>query len=361
MVNLGRNSIDSKMLSWLRFPLAVLIVFIHTDYSHNPQNAVYYVGKFLSDGVSVVAVPTFFFISGYLFFSRYDSFGLKEYTSVITRKFHTLVAPYLLWISVVYYSYGFYSGQVTHINLSPSELYKIFWASSDGIVTTSPLGYKFSLLSIPSGVGALWFVRDLIVCMLLSPIIWMIIKRLKMWSIVFFSIPYFCFIGIPIIGFGHSALFFFPMGAVFSICGKNISDFTIKWGKTCFVIFAILFLSKYILDINLIKTYSVLLQCVILAGIGAVLYLSYIFLKYERSATWIILLGEASFFIYVCHQLPIFLLLHPITETFNNIPGGETIAYFFSWGFRLTIVTGSFFILKKFCPKLLSVLVGGRS
>ena len=324
------------MLSWLRFPLAVLIVFIHTDYSHNPQNAVYYVGTFLSDGVSVVAVPTFFFISGYLFFSRYDSFGLKEYTSVITRKFHTLVVPYLLWISVVYYSYGFYSGQVTHINLSPSELYKIFWASSDGIVTTSPLGYKFSLLSIPSVVGALWFVRDLIVCMLLSPIIWMIIKRLKMWSIVFFSIPYFCFIGIPIIGFGHSALFFFPMGAVFSICGKNISDFTIKWGKTCFVIFAILFLSKYILDIN-------------------------IFLKYERSATWIILLGEASFFIYVCHQLPIFLLLHPITETFNNIPGGETIAYFFSWGFRLTIVTGSFFILKKFCPKLLSVLVGGRS
>jgi fucose 4-O-acetylase-like acetyltransferase len=352
------------MLSWLRYPLALLIVFIHTGYpTDNPTEPAYYIGKLLSEGVAVIAVPTFFFISGYLFFAKYKTFGWTEYASAMRRKFFSLAVPYIIWIALIYYSYGFYSGQLTGINLSPSELYKIFWAFSDGYVVTSIFGYKFSILSFPSGAQGLWFVRDLMVAMLLSPIIWCICKRCKLWSIILFLIPYFLYIGIPIQGFGLTALCFFPIGAALSINGVNLLELSKRCGKYFLIAFTILLSTKYILDILHIH-YSyynrILLQLVICTGIVAALSISHYMLRYTKSAEIICKLGEASFFIYIFHSTPLFLLLNPIITWLSNSLWGGVLAYFFSWGFRVFACTALYFLMKKICPTLLSILVGGR-
>lgn len=336
MIELKRDSVESRMLSWLRFPLATLIVFIHTDFPYDdPSHPAFYVGKLLSEGLAQIAVPTFFFISGYLFFARYERFGWKEYWSAMKKKFFSLAIPYMLWIALVYYAYGFYSGQVTYVDLRPSELYKIFWAAGDGYVATSVFGYKFSILSTPSGVGVLWFVRDLMVAMLLSPVIWWIVRRCRLWSIILFIIPYVFYIAIPIKGFGLAALCFFPLGATFSICGINISKVTVKWGKWTLIVFSVLLLGKYALDIQQIHYHRILSQAVILTGIGAAMYISCYSLRYTRFSKWICLLGEASFFIYVGHAVPIFLLLSPITQYFSNSLGGRYLRIFSVGAFAL--------------------------
>ena len=69
----------SKVIDWLRFPLMVMVVMIHVslckemDYSlpinEMPISAV--IWYLLAHGICWAAVPTFFFISGYLFF--YDT------------------------------------------------------------------------------------------------------------------------------------------------------------------------------------------------------------------------------------------------------------------------------------------------
>lgn len=361
MIELKRDSTESQMLSWLRFPLAALIVFIHTGYpSDDPSQPAFYIGKLLSDGIASIAVPTFFFISGYLFFIRYKQFGFHEYADVLRKKFFSLVIPYVLWIAFVYYGYGFYSGQISHISFNPSDLYRVFWAESDGYIATSIFGYKFSILSAPSGIGVLWFVRDLIVAMVLSPVIWSVVKICRMWSVLIFLLPYIFFIAIPIKGFGLAALCFFPIGATFSICSKNILEFVLKWGKWSLIAFCILLLAKYMLDIQQMHSHRILGQLVILAGIGAVLYISYKSLKHTKSSKWICILGESSFFIYVGHALPIFFLLSPLTRELSNSRLGGIIAYFLSWGIRIIIVVATFFLMKKICPRILSVLVGGR-
>lgn len=228
MIDLFHGSHTSKVLEIMRFPLAALIVFIHTSFSPDKTDLSFYLGNLITQSIATVAVPTFFFISGYLFFAKYTTFGWKEYSNAIRKKILTLAVPYFLWIAIVYYGMGVLTGFKN--GPEPWDLYRIFWAESDGIVAKSLFGYSFSILSTPSALGVLWFVRDLMVAMLLTPIMWYIVKHLKMWSIIFFLIPYFLFLAVPVKGFGLVALCFFPIGATFSICGKDIVNVVTGWG-----------------------------------------------------------------------------------------------------------------------------------
>ena len=94
----------------------------------------------------------------------------------------------------------------------------------------SVFGYEFSILSSPSAIGVMWFIRDLMVAMVLSPIVWWIVRRMRMWSLVVFFLPYILYIGVPVQGFGLAALCFFPAGATFSICGKDVVQSLTRWG-----------------------------------------------------------------------------------------------------------------------------------
>lgn len=362
MINLSRDSRTSRTLSFLRFPLAALIVFIHTGFSNDTADPSFWFGKLLSEGVANVAVPAFFFISGYLFFAKYDNFGCHEYLHAMKRKFLTLGVPYLLWIALVYYGMGAY----THFIGSPHpwEFYKIFWASSDGYVAKSIFGYEFSILSAPSGMGVLWFIRDLLVAMALSPLIWMIVRKFRMWSVILFLIPYFLYIAIPIQGFGLVALCFFPIGATFSICGKTLEVRRRGIQLVILTIFLVLLLTKFILDINSIHYHRIINQLMIISGVAASIVIGDIIMncaKMDNISKWICFIGEASFFIYVGHALPIFNLLNKILTMLQDIPiVGYTLYYFLYWGLRLAIVTTTYFCMKRYCPRILSVLVGGR-
>ena len=78
---------DSKVISFLRFPLTFLVVMQHCkgEIANNISwqelswiNIYYSVKIFFSGGISFVAVPAFFFISGYLFFAMLKNSGAKH-------------------------------------------------------------------------------------------------------------------------------------------------------------------------------------------------------------------------------------------------------------------------------------------
>lgn len=43
-MNIEKNSIESKALNFMRFPLASLIVLLHTGITCGPENFTYYLG-----------------------------------------------------------------------------------------------------------------------------------------------------------------------------------------------------------------------------------------------------------------------------------------------------------------------------
>lgn len=101
----------SESISWLRFPLVLMVVFIHssgfgefqTDSFNFSALADINLYDFLRILVSrilcQVAVPLFFIISGYLFYTKFDiqgwSWGI--WIKKIKSRTYTLLIPYLSW------------------------------------------------------------------------------------------------------------------------------------------------------------------------------------------------------------------------------------------------------------------------
>ena len=85
----------SKVIDSLRFPMAVLVVLIHSY-----MTGVGLVGKLLYDVITRVAVPTFFLISGFLFYKRLEQWKWDVWKIKVKKRVWTLVVPYFVWISL---------------------------------------------------------------------------------------------------------------------------------------------------------------------------------------------------------------------------------------------------------------------
>lgn len=77
-LNNGRNTVAGRVISFLRFPLIVLILFIHSNFStvsgaFAQQTVATAVSQYVSGTIAPVALWAFFFISGMLFSMRAHS------------------------------------------------------------------------------------------------------------------------------------------------------------------------------------------------------------------------------------------------------------------------------------------------
>ena len=111
--NIG--SLNSRVISYLRFPLCVAVVLIHININtkdcESPLlfNNTYYL---FSQILPRVAVPLFFVFSGFLFFSKLDQFSLYDYREKLLKRINTLFIPYMFWnaVLIVYTLLGAYCG-----------------------------------------------------------------------------------------------------------------------------------------------------------------------------------------------------------------------------------------------------------
>lgn len=98
----------SESINMLRFPLAILVVFVHgfgadIDVSELHASdltglAVYdYIRLFFSVVIARSAVPIFFIISGYLLFRKVEEYSKQVYVGKLKKRWHSLVIPYFSW------------------------------------------------------------------------------------------------------------------------------------------------------------------------------------------------------------------------------------------------------------------------
>ena len=88
----------SETIGVLRFPLMVCVVLIHVDIP-NLRNYLFVdiLDSYLLESFVVIAVPLFFFISGYLFFSGTENFGYVEYVNKLQKRMMRLLVPFVFW------------------------------------------------------------------------------------------------------------------------------------------------------------------------------------------------------------------------------------------------------------------------
>ncbi len=150
---------------------------------------------------------------------------------------------------------------------------------------------------------SLWFIRDLIIACLVAPLIWIFVRYTRIWGVLALAAVWFFVAGSPFYNL------WFTLGAWAAVCqGENADRL----------------LSK--------------IHC------RAPLH----------AAAW-------CFFVYLYHYIPIISLKKLLGAAFN--PTG-TLAligtYLLTAILTLGLVTGLFFLLKKFFPRLTGILVGGK-
>lgn len=365
---LDRTSHISRCISWLQFPLALLVILMHTDvtYDHSDPSSV--LNAFLCWPMPAAALPAFFFISGYLFFAGRDTFAWKDYGHAMRKKFFTLLLPYLLWISIAYLSTIFIQG-ADHAP-EPTDIRNIYWDGRPIQPEHSLFGYTFHMFGMPGGFGVMWFVRDLMVMMLFTPLIWMIGKTLGKLAIFLILIAIITHSGIP--GFGIRGPWYFILGSLFAICNIDFMPVLRRFGRPIIALWLVMCLvfgwMVWSFDLHHLLNgplSTIFRDCTALVGVFALFAMASYALsdkRFDRVNRLLLFLSPTSFFMYVVHPLPVIELLGHVTDFLITDPRWQlTAAFFWFIAVRLTLIPAIYFLMLRFCPKTLDLITGRRT
>lgn len=231
------DAILSKTVDWLRFPLVVLVVFIHCGTSSIDMEAMHqapftmehiflWVQILITRRLAGLAVPCFFLFSGYYFFHKVKDFSWSTYKAKVKKRWRTLIIPYLLWnglfvLDIILKKIAAFvvkGKPLSNIAVWLQEnSYHLFWDYAGLGEETNVWGYtimRYGPIDAP-----LWFLRDLIVLVLLSPLIYWLVKKGGFLFVSILGMAYVLNLGVPCSGFTPNAVFFFSLGAYFSLSG----------------------------------------------------------------------------------------------------------------------------------------------
>ncbi|NTJ44398.1 acyltransferase [Agrobacterium larrymoorei] len=155
----------------MRILLISGIVFVHVP--HNPETSPFlgvygffdWLRVFLGDALFRIGVPCLSAISGYLLFRR----GMKafDYTATIKSKTKTVLLPFLLWNGALFLAVLL----IQRVGLGVGYFPDLWNASPREMIS-----HGAAIEELPVNVP-LYFLRDLFVCILLSPLLAFCVKR----------------------------------------------------------------------------------------------------------------------------------------------------------------------------------------
>lgn len=376
----------SQTISFLRFPLIVAVVYIHfnisrkgisvhgINYGTDNPDWYYFTINLVSSVIASIAVPLFFFISGYLFFFQKE-FNRREYLLKLQKRIKTLLIPYLLWnlIAIIFqvvrlipfFSSIFPGAYKSEIHLSFIRVFNTFFNNTDtnGIIVC-PIEYTMTeIINEPFPIDIpLWYIRDLMVMIIISPIIYWMIKKFHVWYVVGLCVIW--YLGnliIPDGGYIHmlfTSTFFFSWGSTYSIMRI---DFVETMQKVRYL--TILYIPIAIFDTQTLFTeYNIYIHKLgILFGIIAVINIASQIVK-SGKVTINHLLLNSTFFIFALHKLIIddvakvvFSLLHLPDSTFVMFTLYVVIPLI-----TICVCVLLYKLIKQRLPFLCFLLTGGR-
>ena len=199
----------SGKLKVISFVSMLLVVFRHAYNLGENLNIAkedcysFFIQVFISSGFTSIAVPVFFSISGYfLFLNKKQSF--KNYRLVLSKRFSSLVIPYLFW-SISWFLLYFFKDLFIR---GGADNYTLNYIINQVFINPIPLQF--------------WFIRDLFVLVIVSPLIYFLIKYSQGFIVFFFAIIWYLNV---LISLNESiALLYFSIGSYLGINGINLKS-----------------------------------------------------------------------------------------------------------------------------------------
>lgn len=343
---------DKKLASIPIFKLILIVgvVIIHCNILNVVPSEPGNYGLSISELIVLftrVCVPSFFIISGYLFFNNVDKFTPSVYRSKLISRVRTLLVPYVLWnlfcvlLFLVKVKYLHFNG------LGIIEGDKIYWGR-----------FLEGFVFIPEAYGmpyafAFWFIRNLMAFVVLTPLVWVMARRWVVFGLFVIFITIF-----EVSTFGIE---WFVLGAAFGIHKIPLNAFNKKW---VLAVSGILYASTTVLRFPDILPDNVLSALVfdlqVLSGFCFLYDVSCLWVRFSRN-NLMKLLCEATFFIYAFHQCYVTVNLKFWCHLYGCHTSITTLLAFFSAILALLLTSVAVYIvLRELCPRLLTVITGGR-
>lgn len=375
---MSRNNLRSQSLDLLRFPLAVVVLTIHTfntdgftlqgvSISLKNMPILLEINHFIDGFLRGQSVPIYYFISGFVFF-----LGVKltkeKYFQKLKNRVKTLLIPYLIWNIVAAliillkflpcFSSLFPNLIKVQLDFSLPAILEIFWDhSKDMIIMPLTENETVSNNIYPLNVP-LWFVRDLMIVVLCTPILYWILNRTRYYFVLMLGVLWFtlCYWDLGHINQLLTAFFFFSWGAYMSINQKDMMHEFGRFFKTSMLLYPLLAL-LYVLSIHYFPIFSDTIKRL---NVFVGLFFAY------NASSWLLkhhickvkpFLAASSFFIYITHCLIcndllklFFYLFRPATDL------GMFSIYVLAVLTTIATLLSVFYLLRRYTPRLLKVM-----
>ena len=297
-----------------------------------------------TNGLTGVAVPMFFLISGLLFFKGVNH--VNDCLPKIRKRVRSLLVPYVIWnaIFVLWYLIlqnlpgvgGFINNDIVGKVLTQdigSDIYELLW---------KPVNFP------------LWFLRDLMIMVVVSPVLFYLIKYLK-WGA-----PLLVLLVSPCVNLHVSP--FFLLGGCIAI-HSNLEKIDSKLvGGGIMTIATLIYFGNAITRLFTEYNHPYVSFIVYLCGVIFIWRLyDMICIFSVRKPVFLHKILGYSFFIYLFHE-PVFNIIKKVNlRILGEYEWSLILLYFMNPIILCVISVAVAKLMQKFIPKTYSVLVGGRS
>jgi len=369
-----QKELCSKTIDFVRFPLAVMVVFIHScfgkiditeiDFANLTSIDVYNLVRItFSHVLTHIAVPLFFLISGYLFFVRLSTWDWSVWRRKMKSRFHTLVIPYIIWCIL------FVCKQVLlkwHHNIPIIEWFDkkgwlhLLWDSQQwGDDRTNWFGGLIPHMTSPELVP-MWFLRDLIVVVALTPAIYWIIKKTRGGFVAVMALLYLSKVWVDIHGLTITTIFFFSFGACLSIYQKNLLTEFARIRIPAYIIALIFLFATVCYDGVNTRIGNILHPVYVIFGVISAINISRWLIESGRCKVNRFL-TDSCFFVFAFHVF----ILDESRRLVYKLVGDDgalllTVRYFLTPIIAITLCLAVYYVLRRWFPWISRTLNGGR-
>ncbi len=361
------TDLQSRTIDTLRFPLMLGVVFIHSafmsyfypdgrtvfDLENMP---VYSLAAYIfSDNLGQIAVPLFFFMSGYLFFyGNGGGFGWRGYLVKLKKRCRTLLVPYVVW-NVVYAlcflaAQEFFpeamSGRIKPLSESGVlDILNLFWGVGNG---DSPIAGQF------------WFIKYLMLMVVAAPLFYLLIARCPRAVVFAVAVAGVADNLFDVSGLWYTPVLFFGWGAYYSINGKEFVFSFRRIGNVALLLYpAVLALNILLFHLSGENPRLSLNVGVYVGLVAAVRAVS--LLVGRRNFRVRAFFPRSSFFLFACHGIMCATLCKIAVKVVPADCDLMAVAVYFSIVFGVTAVClAAYYVMDKYLPKLTAVITGGR-
>lgn len=319
--------------------LIIMVVYIHSYYLEAEQYSIALFLQKLTGGICRIANCMFFCISGYLFTRNIHT--IQEVGLKLMKRIRTLLIPYMLWnvIFVLWYVVLALIPGLSRFNNSSDMLDGYFGGT---------LWESFYNLFVKPAAFQLWFLRDLLVMLALTPLLWWITQ--KSWIVAVIA----AFVTVYV--YPSSWLIYYWLGLIIATQKWNIENYPkpISLLVACiipFIGYAVYIALGYWLDIpvNLMGLY--------------ITWTIYDYIAKGRcfadKGLWRYICGY-SFFIYCFHE-PAFNIIKKLALVICGTSERVLIFFYFinPWIMvAMAVITAR--LLQRSMPRAYKILTGGR-